>query len=165
MSHVSSPKTPSILQHQSPSSKLILPIVPSILSTSAPPHFTYPVSTTNLPVLQYSAIVSQNTVPLTSTTTISSNSTISKQQHVLSPPTKQQTRQLPNGTGAIPNTHDSTVITTSSLPISSVTSTVTNSSNSSHPPSLLSTNNDRTGIYLETTCVLIYTKSEKRSLL
>jgi hypothetical protein len=140
----SSPKTPSQIQ-QSPnvSSSTKTPLSSSsALSTSAPPHFTYPVTTTTtLPVLQYSAIVSQNTVPSTSTTTTSSNTTTSKQQHVLSPPTKQQTRQLPNGTGILTNTNETIVTTTSTLPISSVTTTVTNSSNSSHPLPLLSTNN------------------------
>ena len=141
----SSPKTPSQNQ-QSPnvSSSTKTPLSSSsVLSTSAPPHFTYPVTTTTtLPILQYSAIVSQNTVPSTSTTTTSSNTTTSKQQHVLSPPTKQPTRQLPNGTGILTNTNDTIVTTTSStLPISSVTTTVTNSSNSSHPLPLLSTNN------------------------
>ncbi|CAF4181798.1 unnamed protein product [Rotaria sp. Silwood2] len=150
--HVPSPKTPSQLQQQSPnilsSTKPILPSAPSsasVLSTSAPPHFTYPITTTTLPILQYAAIVSQNTVPSTSTTTTSSNTTISK-QNVLSPQTKQQSRQLLNGTITITNTNDSIVTTTSTLPISSVTTTVTSSSNSSHPPSLLSTTNDRTGI-------------------
>ncbi len=146
-SSVTSPKNPS--QYQSPSllssTKSTLP-TPSILSTSAPPHFTYPATTTTtLPVLQYAAIVSQNTVPSTpSTTTTSSNTTTSKQQ-ILSPQTKQPSRQLPNGTGAMTNTNDSIATSTSTLPISSVTTTVTSSSNSSHPPSLLSTNNDRTG--------------------
>ncbi|CAF3662612.1 unnamed protein product [Rotaria sp. Silwood1] len=149
--HVSSPKNPSQLQQQSPnilsSIKPILPSAPSsasILSTSAPPHFTYPITTTTttLPVLQYAAIVSQNTVPSTSTTTTSSNTIISK-QHILSPQTKQQSRQILNGTTIITNTNDSIVTTTSTLPISSVTTTVTSSSNSLH---LLPTTNDRTGI-------------------
>ncbi|CAF0867299.1 unnamed protein product [Rotaria sordida] len=151
--HVPSPKNPSQLQQQSPSilssTKSILSSSASVLSTSAPPHFTYPITTTTAPVLQYAAIVSQNTVPSTSTTTTSSNTTISK-QHVLSPQTKQQSRQILNGTitttPTLTNTNDSIVITTSTLPISSVTTTVTSSSNSSHPPSLLSTTNDRTGI-------------------
>lgn len=152
-----SPKNPTQLQQQSPSvvgpTKLILPTVPTsapVLSTSAPSHFPYPVATSapaTLPVLQYAAIVSQNTVPSTSTTTTSSNSTLSK-QHVLSPQTKQPSRPIVNGTGtgAITNTNDSIVTTTSTLPISSVTTTVTSSSNSVHPPSLLPINNDRTGI-------------------
>lgn len=154
VTHVSSPKTN---QQQSPSvlsstNKTILPSAPSsasVLSTSAPPHFTYPLtttSTTTLPVLQYSAIVSQNTVPSTSTTTTSSNTIVSKpQQHVLSPQTKQP---LKDTTTTISNTNDSIlpiITTTSTLPISSVTTTVTNSTNSSHLPSLLSTTNDRTG--------------------
>ncbi|CAF1414622.1 unnamed protein product [Adineta steineri] len=152
---ISSPKALLQSQQQSPSllssTKPILSSAPSsasILSTSAPPHFTYPVTTTStLPVLQYSAIVSHNTVPSTSTTTTSSNTITSKQQqHILSPPTKQQSRQLPNGTGSLLNTNESIVTTTSTLPISSVTTTVTNSSNTSHPPSLLSTTNDRSGI-------------------
>ncbi|CAF5172757.1 unnamed protein product, partial [Rotaria magnacalcarata] len=157
--HAPSPKNFSQLQQQSPSAlssitKTILPLVPSsapVLSTSAPPHFAYPgtpaaaTTTTTLPVLQYAAIVSQNTVPSTSTTTTSSNSTISK-QNVLSPQTKLQSRQILNGTGSLANTNDSIVTTASTLPISSVTTTVTSSSNSSHPPSLLSTNNDRAGI-------------------
>ncbi|CAF3628272.1 unnamed protein product [Rotaria socialis] len=156
--HAPSPKTFSQLQQQSPSAlssitKTILPLVPSsapVLSTSAPPHFAYPgtppaTTPTTLPVLQYAAIVSQNTVPSTSTTTTSSNSTISK-QNVLSPQTKLQSRQILNGTGSLANTNDSIVTTASTLPISSVTTTVTSSSNSSHPPSLLSTNNDRAGL-------------------
>ncbi|CAF1560433.1 unnamed protein product [Adineta ricciae] len=163
--YVSSPKTSLQLQQQSPSvsttTKSTLPTVStpaSALSTSAPPHFAYPATTTAtattsaLPVLQYSAIVSQNTVPSTSTTTTSSNTNTSKQQqqHVLSPPAKQQqqqqSRQLLNGTGAISIINDSIVTTSSTLPISSVTTTVTSSSNTSHPPSLLSTANDRSGI-------------------
>ncbi len=106
------------------------------LSTSVPPHFTYPTSTQ--PILQYSTIVSQNTLPATSTAS-SSNST-SKQQNILSPQTKQISRQTSS------TNNDSTVITTSSQSMSAGTTTTTNStSNNSHPPSLLA-NNDRTGI-------------------
>ena len=152
-SSVTSPKNPfQSHQHQSPSvlssaksNQTSAPSSASTLSTSAPPHFTYPTTnTTTLPVLQYSAIVSQNTVPSTSTTTTSSNTTASKQQ-ILSPQTKQPTRQLPNGTGITMNINEATSTSSSTLPISSVTTTVTNSSNSSHPPSLLLSNNDRTG--------------------
>ncbi|UJR22599.1 hypothetical protein I4U23_025643 [Adineta vaga] len=162
VTYVSSPKPSLQLQQQSPSlsstTKSILPIVStpaSTLSTSAPPHFGYPPTTTTtsaLPVLQYSAIVSQNTVPSTSTTTISSNTITSKQQqHVLSPPAKQQqqqqqSRQILNGNGTISTGNDSIVTTSLTLPISSVTTTITNSSNISHPPSLLSTTNDRSGV-------------------
>lgn len=151
-SSVTSPKNPfQSHQHQSPSvlssAKSNHPSAPSsasTLSTSAPPHFTYPNNnSTTLPVLQYSAIVSQNTVPSTSTTTTSSNTTASKQQ-ILSPQTKQPSRQLPNGTGTTMNINDGTSTSASTLPISSVTTTVTNSSNNSHPPSLLLANNDRT---------------------
>ena len=137
-----SPKTPS-QTHQSPS--VSSSSTKSSLSTSAPPHFTYPTTTTTtttLPVLQYSAIVSQNT-----TTTTSSNTTASKQQqNILSPQPKPTFRQLLNGTNSTTNANDSIATTaTSSLPISSITTTVTNSSNM---PSLLPTNNDRSGRFL-----------------
>ena len=139
--HVSSPKNPS---QQSPSvlSKVNLNSAPSsssALSASAPSQFAYPTTnTTTLPVLQYSAIVSQNNLssPSAATAASSTNPITSKQQHVLSPPSKQPSRQLSNGTGT--HTNDSTVTSTSNLPSSSVTN--------SHPPSLLSSNNDRTGI-------------------
>jgi len=154
INNVSSPKTPS-QTHQSPnvsssSTKSVLSSAPS-LSTSAPPHFTYPTTTTTttttstLPVLQYAAIVSQNTTPTTS-----SNTSASKQTNILSPQTKQTSRQLPNGTNTTTNTNDSIVTTTSTS-----STTITNSSNTSHPPSLLSStstttsstnNNDRQGI-------------------
>ncbi|CAF0931984.1 unnamed protein product [Rotaria sordida] len=141
----SSPKNPLIHQ-QSSSTKTPLSSA-SVLSASAPTHFTYPTTppattTTTQPVLQYSTIVSQNTIP---STPITSNNSISKQQNIFSPQTKQMSRQTSI------NNNDSTVITSSSQSIpssssSSTTTTITNSiSNSSHPPSLL-TNNDRTGL-------------------
>ena len=159
--YVSSPKTPSINSQQSPSalstSKPILPSAvssASALSTSAPPHFAYPATSTTattttsagpLPVLQYATIVSQNTVPSTSTTTATSNTGTPKQSsHILSPPAKQQIRPMSNGTSNTGTSNDSTAMTTSTfvLPLASVTS----SSNNSYPPSLLSSTNDRTGM-------------------
>jgi len=164
--YVSSPKNPSVLTQQSPniSSKTNLSSAPtsaSALSSSAPPHFAYPATTsstnstttststsistsisitttttttTTLPVLQYSAIVSQN-ASSTLTSTLSTNTTTSNaantskpSPHVLSPPNKQQqqqgTRPMSNGNN---NDSSSSIIT-------------------SHPPSLLSTSNDRTGL-------------------
>jgi hypothetical protein len=148
ISHVSSPKNP-MLHQQSPNilSSTKTPLS-SGLSTSVPPHFTYPTSTTttNQPVLQYSTIVSQNTLPSTSTTITSSNLT-SKQQNILSPQTKQTSRQTSI------SSNDSTVNTTSTQSISSVTITTTNST--SHPPSLLS-NTDRTGIDFYLYYLIIY---------
>ncbi|CAF1424164.1 unnamed protein product [Adineta steineri] len=140
--HISSPKS-SVLQQQSPnvgsSTKPSLSSAP-VLSTSAPPHFTYPVTTstttTTPPVLQYSTIVSQNTLPSTPTTPSSSSST--KQQNIHSPQTKQMSRQT-----SINN--DSTVTTTSTPSIPTTTTITSSSSNSSHPPSLLG-NNDRSGL-------------------
>ena len=137
-SHVSSPKNPSVLTQQSPnvSSKTNLSSAPtsaSALSSSAPPHFAYPATTTTttattsttstLPVLQYSAIVSQNTAP-SSTNITTSNANASKPSpHVLSPPNKQQqqqgTRSMSNGN----NNESSSII-------------------GSHPPSLLATNSN-----------------------
>ena len=164
--YVSSPKNPSVLTQQSPniSSKTNLSSAPtsaSALSSSAPPHFAYPATTsstnstttstsistsisitttttttTTLPVLQYSAIVSQNASSTltstlsTNTTTINAANTSKPSPHVLSPPNKQQqqqqqgTRPMSNGNN---NDSSSSIIT-------------------SHPPSLLSTSNDRTGL-------------------
>ena len=110
------------------------------LSTSVPPHFTYPISTQ--PVLQYSTIVSQNTLPSTASTT-NSNSTL-KQVNVSSPQTKQMSRQTST------NNNDSTVTLTSTQPSAATTMTTTtsnSSASSSHPLSLLA-NNDRSGIDL-----------------
>jgi hypothetical protein len=134
-SYVSSPRNPFSYQ-QSPgvssSSSTKTPLSSSSgLSASVPPHFTYPTSTQ--PVLQYSTIVSQNTLPSTST---SNSNSISKQQSILSPKTNQMSRQTSV------NNNDSTVITTSTQPTSTIASNSTASS--SHPPSLLA-NNDRTG--------------------
>ncbi|CAF4951079.1 unnamed protein product, partial [Rotaria sp. Silwood1] len=127
--HGSSPKNPILHQQSS-----ITKTPTSVLSASVPTHFTYPTTTTTQPVLQYSTIVSQNTIPSTPT----SSSSASKQQNIFSPQTKQMSRQTSI------NNNDSTVTTTSSqsIPSSSTTTTI---SNSSHPPSLV-TNNDRTGL-------------------
>ncbi|CAF2265206.1 unnamed protein product [Rotaria magnacalcarata] len=142
VSHGSSPKNPIVNQQSSTKAPLSSA---SVLSASAPPHFTYPPLTTTQPVLQYSTIVSQNTLP---STPIISSSSLSKQQNIFSPQSKQMSRQTSI------NNNDSPVITTSSQSIlssslSSATTTaptITNSiPNSSHPPSLL-TNNDRSGL-------------------
>ena len=144
MAHVSSPKTPSIISQQSPSvlstSKPILPSAvssASALSTSAPPQFAYPVTSTTavgtLPVLQYATIVSQNTVLSTTTP-----STPKQSPHILSPAAKQQSKAMSNGTSNPATSNDATVMTTSALPLASVTSSSTNS----HPPSLLSSTNN-----------------------
>ncbi|CAF2713930.1 unnamed protein product [Rotaria sp. Silwood2] len=141
VTHGSSPKNPILHQQTSitktPGSSSSSS---SVLSTSAPTHFTYPITTTattTQPILQYSTIVSQNTTP---STPITSNSSGSKQQNIFSPQTKQMSRQTSI------NNNDSTIITTSSQSIPSFSSsTITTISNSSHPPSIL-TNNDRTGL-------------------
>ncbi|CAM2710927.1 unnamed protein product [Rotaria socialis] len=147
VSHGSSPKNPIVNQQSSTKAPLSSA---SVLSVSAPPHFTYPPLTTTQPVLQYSTIVSQNTLP---STPITSSNSLSKQQNIFSPQSKQMSRQTSI------NNNDSPVITTSSQSIlsSSATTTTTTTTttatpitnsipNSSHPPSLL-TNNDRSGIY------------------
>jgi hypothetical protein len=136
MSYTSSPRNPFSYQ-QSPgvsssSTTTKTPLSSSSssgLSTSVPPHFTYPTSTQ--PVLQYSTIVSQNTP----TSTTNSNS-ISKQQSVLSPKPNPMSRQTSV------NNNDSTVNTTSNQSTSTITTNST--ANSSHPPPLLA-NNDRSG--------------------
>ncbi|CAF3055188.1 unnamed protein product [Rotaria socialis] len=148
VSHGSSPKNPIVNQQSSTKAPLSSA---SVLSVSAPPHFTYPPLTTTQPVLQYSTIVSQNTLP---STPITSSNSLSKQQNIFSPQSKQMSRQTSI------NNNDSPVITTSSQSIlsSSATTTTTTTTatatatpitnsipNSSHPPSLL-TNNDRSGL-------------------
>lgn len=138
ISHGSSPKNPNLSQPSSTKTPL---------SGSSQSHFTYPITTTTStttttttqPVLQYSTIVSQNTLPSTST---GINNSVTKQQSIFSPQSKQMSRQT-----SVSN--DSTVPTTSSQTILSSSSSITTTAanvlpNSSHPPSLLS-NNDRTG--------------------
>ncbi|CAF1629130.1 unnamed protein product [Adineta ricciae] len=146
-SHASSPKNPTLHQ-QSPNvvsstSKTPLSSAP-ILSASAPPHFTYPTTTTTTsttttqPVLQYSTIVSQKTLPSTPTTATSTST--SKQQSMFSPQSKSMSRQ----TSVSNNESTISIASNSSIPSSTVT-TINSASNSSHLP-LLPANNDRTGI-------------------
>ena len=144
-SHASSPKNPTLNQ-QSPnvssSTKTPLSSAP-ILSASAPPHFTYPTTSTSAattqPILQYSTIVSQNTLPTTPTTASSTPSSSSKQQGIVSPQAKQISRQI-----SISNNDALGSITASQTISSAATTASSSTSNSSHLPSLLS-NNDRTG--------------------
>ena len=155
ISHGISPKNPPLHQ-QSPGVSLSskTPVTSSTgLSASVPPHFTYPTSTQ--PVLQYSTIVSQNTLSSSSsstTTTTTNGNSISRQSSVLSPQTKSMSRQTSV------NNHESTMLTSLTQPtITTNTATTTtsttistpssnNSTSSNTHSSPLLTNNDRTGI-------------------
>ncbi|CAF4540534.1 unnamed protein product, partial [Rotaria socialis] len=126
VSHGSSPKNPIVNQQSSTKAPLSSA---SVLSVSAPPHFTYPPLTTTQPVLQYSTIVSQNTLP---STPITSSNSLSKQQNIFSPQSKQMSRQTSI------NNNDSPVITTSTAAPTSSSSSFLSSANSND---LSSTNN------------------------